>query len=284
MSGTVVEVGSQVTNFTAGDRVTIEPAIPCFSCEYCRTGQNNLCPSADEQVVGSPPKDGCLQNVFLHPANLCHKIPESVTFEEGALVEPLACVVHAVQRAGVSVGQSILICGSGPMGLLCLLTAKAFGAEKIVATDINPMRLCQAKKAGADITYLVDDTTDHMHQAREIQHLMGHPPHITFECTGAESSLRLALTATRRGGKVGLVGLGPVFVSVPLCLSSIRQVDLIGCARYNNTFPLAIDLIASKRIDVAQIVTHKFSLKDASLAFETVVNGEGNKVLIQYDK
>lgn len=280
VSGTVAAVGSNVRDFKTGDRITLEPAIPCYSCEFCRSGNNNLCPFADNNVVGSPPKDGCLQNFYVHPASLCHKLPDDMTLEEGALVEPMACVVHSVQRAAVTVGQDVLICGSGPMGLLCMLTAKAFGARRVVMTDINTTRLSQAKRAGADATYLVDPASDYIHQTREIENLFGgNSPHVTLECTGVESSLKVALNVTRPGGKVALVGLGPVFVSVPLCMSSLRQVDIIGCARYNNTFPLAIQLIP--KINAAQVVTHKFSLKDGEKAFQTVISGEGNKVLIQ---
>lgn len=280
-SGIVTKVGSKVTNLKVGDRITMEPAIPCFSCEACRRGENNLCPSADVQVVGSPPKNGCFQRYFVHPAELCHKLPESMTLEEGALVEPMACVVHAVQRAGITAGQNVLVCGSGPMGLLCLLTAKAFGVRKVCITDINPLRLKQGKEVGSDCAYLIDPKKSLEEQTREIAACMDGGPHVTLECTGVESSLRLSLNVTRRGGKVALVGLGPELVNVPLCMSSLRQVDIIGCARYNNTFPLAIDLIASKRVDAARLVTHKFKLEEASQAFETVISGEGNKVLIK---
>lgn len=280
VSGTVVGVGSAVTNLKVNDNVTLEPAKPCFSCDFCHSGNNNLCPSADDKVIGSPPCEGALQRYFVHPAALCHKLPDNLTLDDGALVEPMACVVHSIRRAGVSVGQNVLICGSGPMGLLCMLTAKAYGAGKVCVTDINPLRLAQGKRAGADFTYLVDPSTDFEHQTREVHQLMGGAPHVTLECSGVESSLRLALNATRPGGKVALVGLGPQFVSVPLCMASLRQVDIVGCARYNNSFPLAIDLISSGRVDAKAVVTHKFPLEEAVKAFETVISGEGNKVLI----
>lgn len=281
-SGTVEAVGSNVTNFQIGDHVTLEPAIPCNACDWCLGGENNLCPHADDKVVGSPPKDGCFQRWYVHPASLCHKLPKNMTLEEGALVEPLACVVHAVQRAQITVGQNVLVCGAGPMGMLCALAAKVWGAGKVLITDINPKRLEQGKKC-SDLTLLVDTKVDHATLSQQVQNVLGGPPHITLECTGVESSLRLALTTTRPGGKVALVGLGPQFVSVPLCMSSLRQVDIVGCARYNNTFKLAIELIASKRLPVLDtVVTHRFPMKDVVKAFETVISGEGNKVLIQF--
>lgn len=281
-SGIVDEVGAEVTDFKVGDFVTLEPAIPCYSCEWCLGGENNLCPYADDRVVGSPPKDGCFQRWYVHPASLCHKLPPGMSLEEGALVEPLACVVHSVRRAGITVGQNVLVCGAGPMGMLCALTAKTYGAGKVLITDINPKRLQQGK-ACSDLTYLVDSKKDHLEQSKEIRQLLGGPPHVTLECSGVESSLRLSLTVTRPGGKVALVGLGPAFVSVPLCMSSLRQVDIVGCARYNNTFPLAIELLANKRLPgINAVLTHKFKLDDVEKAFETVISGEGNKVLIQF--
>lgn len=281
-SGIVDEVGNEVTQFKIGDKVTLEPAIPCNECEWCKDGKNNLCPYADDRVVGSPPKDGCFQKWYVHPASLCHKLPDNMSLEEGALVEPMACVVHSVRRAEVTVGQNVLVCGAGPMGLLCALTAKAYGAGKVLITDINPKRLEQAKNC-SDLTLLVDPKKDHNELSNDIRKILGGSPHVTLECTGVESSLRLALTVTRQGGKVALVGLGPEFVSVPLCMASLRQIDVVGCARYNNTFQLAIELLASKRVSALNsVVTHKFKFEDAVKAFETVISGEGNKVLIQF--
>lgn len=280
-SATVLKIGAKVTNLAVGDRVTLEPAIPCFNCEFCREGTNNLCPLADDKVVGSPPYDGTLQNFFVHPAELCHKLPENMSFEEGALVEPMACVVHAIKRAGITVGQDVLICGAGPIGLLCMLTAKAYGAGRVCITDLNPGRLAHATKIGADFTYEVKRGVDPKDMAQQIIDLMGGKPKTTLECTGVESSLQVSLSVTKNGGRVALVGLGPEFVNVPLCMASLRQIDIVGCARYNNTFPLAIELIASGRVDAKQVVTHTFKLSDSVAAFENVVKGEGSKVLIQ---
>lgn len=253
----------------------------CFSCEACRRGENNLCPVADDRVVGSPPRNGCLQRLFVHPADLLHKLPENMSMVEGALVEPMACVVHSVRRAQITIGQTVLITGAGPIGLLCMLTAKAYGATKVCITDINPGRLDHAKRIGADHIYVVKIGADAKQEALDIEKLMGGNPDVTLECTGVESALRLSLNVTKPGGRVALVGLGPEFVSVPLCMASLRQVDIVGCARYNNTFPLAIDLIASGKVDAKQVVTHTFPLEESSKAFENVVKGEGSKVLIE---
>lgn len=280
-AATVIKVGDKVTNVKPGDRVTLEPAIPCYSCEACRRGENNLCPFADDNVVGSPPRNGCLQRLFVHPADLLHKLPDNMTMEEGALIEPMACVVHSIRRAQITVGQNVLITGAGPIGLLCMLTAKAYGAGKVCITDLNPGRLDHAKRIGADFTYEVKRGVDAKEMAKQIEELMGGKPNTTLECTGVESALQLSLNVTKPGGRVALVGLGPEFVNVPLCMASLRQVDIVGCARYNNTFPLAIELISSGRVDAKQVVTHKFPLEDSSKAFENVVRGEGSKVLIQ---
>jgi L-iditol 2-dehydrogenase len=280
-SGTILKIGTNVKNVAVGDKVTLEPAIPCFGCTFCRDGENNLCPYADDKVVGSPPYNGCLQRFFVHPAELIHKLPDNMSLEEGALVEPMACVVHSIKRSQITVGQNVLICGAGPIGLLCMLTAKAYGAGKVCITDLNPGRLAHGKQIGADFTYVVERDVDPKTQAAQIIELMGGKPDVTLECTGVESSLQMSLNVTQSGGRVVLVGLGPEYVKVPLCMSSLRQIDIIGSARYNNTFPLAIDLIASGRVDAKSVVTHKFPLEKSEDAFQNVIKGEGSKVLIQ---
>lgn len=280
-SGTILKIGDNVKNVAVGDRVTLEPAIPCFGCKFCRDGENNLCPHADNNVVGSPPKHGCLQRYFVHPAELIHKLPSNMSLEEGALVEPMACVVHSIKRSKISVGQNVLICGAGPIGLLCMLTAKAYGAGKVCLTDLNAGRLEHGKQLGADFTYVVERGVDPKKMASDVIALMGGKPDVTLECTGVESSLQMSFNVTQSGGRVVLVGLGPEYVKVPLCMSSLREIDVIGSARYNNTFPLAIELIASGRVNAKSVVTHKFSLEESEKAFQNVVKGEGSKVLIQ---
>ena len=132
-------VGPGVTNVRAGDRVAIEPGVSCRGCDYCKTGRYNLCP--DMQFCATPPVDGNLARYYVHAADFCYKLPDSMSMEEGALMEPLAVGVHACARAGVGLGDKVLVCGAGPIGLVNVLTAKAMGASEIVVTDIAENRL-----------------------------------------------------------------------------------------------------------------------------------------------
>lgn len=131
--------GPGVTNVSAGDRVAIEPGVPCRTCDYCKVGRYNLCP--EMSFCATPPVHGNLARRYLHAADFCFRLPASVSLEEGALMEPLAVGVHACARAGVGLGASVLVCGAGPIGLVNLLTAKAMGAAKVVVTDIDQGRL-----------------------------------------------------------------------------------------------------------------------------------------------
>ena len=152
-AGVVTEVGEAVSHLKAGDRVAIEPGVPCRMCSLCKTGVYNLCP--DMQFCATPPVHGNLCKYYVHAADFCYKLPDSLSLEEGALMEPLAVGVHACRRAGVCIGKRVLICGAGPIGLVNLLTAKAMGASEVVITDIAENRLEVAKSLGADHVYKV---------------------------------------------------------------------------------------------------------------------------------
>jgi len=154
-SGIVHSVGENVTNLKPGDRVAIEPGVPCRYCDYCRSGSYNLCP--DVQFLATPPYDGSLANFIEHAADFCYKMPDHMTFEEGALLEPLSVGVHACRRGGVKVGSHVLITGAGPIGLVVLLVARASGATKIIVSDMMANRLEVAKQLGADATFLAND-------------------------------------------------------------------------------------------------------------------------------
>jgi L-iditol 2-dehydrogenase len=154
---------------------------------------------------------------------------DNVSYEEGAMVEALAVVVHACRRVNVHVGQNVLVCGAGPVGLMSFLCAKAFGAVKVFITDINHSRLDLAKKLGVDGVYLIDPKTfNDKEAAKTIVEEMGEAPDISIECSGVESSISMAIFATKSGGKVGIVGLGPK-ARVPLSSAAMREVDLNMC-------------------------------------------------------
>ncbi|CAG2177772.1 unnamed protein product, partial [Oppiella nova] len=176
-SAIVVAVGDRVENLKPRDRVAVEPAIPCHECDICRSGRYNLCPLSNLQSRGLPPMDGCLQQYYTHPALFCHKLSDNVSAEEGAMCEPFAVVVHAARRVQLSAGHNVLVCGAGTIGLMSLLCAKAFGANKVFVTDVRKSQLDLAIKLGADKTYLIDlKQFNHLEMAQTIITDMGTAP------------------------------------------------------------------------------------------------------------
>ncbi|XP_028299055.1 sorbitol dehydrogenase isoform X1 [Gouania willdenowi] len=281
-SGRVVKVGSAVRHLDVGDRVAIEPGVPRDMDEFVKGGRYNLSPTIF--FCATPPDNGNLCRYYKHNANYCYKLPDNVTFEEGALIEPLSVGIHACRRAGVTLGSTVLICGAGPIGLVCLLVAKAMGASQAVITDLTAERLTMAKDLGADFQLTVKKSDRPQDLAKSVEDMLGGQPHITIECTGAESCIQTAIYATRSGGVVVLVGLGADMASVPLINAAVREVDIRGVFRYCNTWPMAISMLASGSVNIKPLVTHRFPLEQAVQAFETTRQCLGIKVMLKCDQ
>ncbi|XP_003471889.1 sorbitol dehydrogenase isoform X2 [Cavia porcellus] len=279
-SGTVVKVGSSVKHLKAGDRVAIEPGAPREVDDFFKIGRYNLSPTIF--FCATPPDDGNLCRFYKHNANFCYKLPDNVTFEEGALIEPLSVGIHACRRGGVSLGNKVLVCGAGPVGLVTLIVAKAMGAATVVVTDLSASRLSKAKEVGADLVLQVSQESA-QEIASKVEGLLGGKPEVTIECTGAESAIQAGIYATRSGGTLVLVGMGSEMARVPLIHAAIREVDIKGVFRYCNTWPMAISMLASKSVNVKPLVTHRFPLEKALEAFETSRKGVGIKVMLKCD-
>jgi len=279
-SGQVVAVGDKVKDLKAGDRITMEPGVPCRSCVHCKLGRYNMCP--DVVFMATPPYDGSLSNYIVWPADFCFKLPDHVSYDEGAMCEPLSVGVHAISRAHITIGQTVLITGSGPIGLVCLLVAKAAGASEVIMTDIKAERLAIAKQMGA--THTIDLTnlkTDEV--VSKILALVPGGVDATTECSGAQSAIITAIRATKNGGTVVLVGLGAPECTLPIVEAAVREVDIRGTFRYANTYPKALSLIASGAVDVKPIITHHFPFAECEKAFTVARNGHdsNNKMSIK---
>ncbi|CAH1797257.1 unnamed protein product [Owenia fusiformis] len=279
-SGIVTALGEGVKHLKVGDRVALEPGVPCRACDYCKTGRYNLCP--DVEFHATPPYHGTLARLITHAADFCFKLPDHVSFEEGALLEPLSVGIHACKRAGVTVGDNVLICGAGPIGLVNLLTAKAMGAATVCVTDIDEGRLKVAKTLGANHTVLVT-SRDAKALASQVKECMDGKIDITIECSGAESSIQLGIFATKSGGVLVLVGLGPAEVKLPIVDAAVREVDIRGIFRYCNTYPTALAMVASGAVNVKPLVTHHFALEKTLDAFETARTGAGGAIKVVID-
>jgi L-iditol 2-dehydrogenase len=279
-SGKVIKVGPNVKNLKAGDRVTIEPGVPCRRCDFCKGGRYNLC--ADVIFLATPPVHGSIARYHTHAADFCFKLPDHVSYEEGAFCEPLSVGVHACRRAGVSIGAKVLITGAGPIGLVSMLAAKAMGADSIILTDISQSRLDFAKQVGATYVLLADN--DPQVTAKRVVETLGSQPNISIECSGAESSIQTTFYATISGGVVVLVGLGRPLASLPIVNADIREIDIRGVFRYANCYPASLSLIASGRIDVKPLITHRYNINESVQAFEMAESGQAIKVMIQCGK
>lgn len=277
-AGIVTKLGKGVTSLAVGDRVAIEPITSCRVCSFCKTGRYNLCP--EQKLLGIPPTNGCLARLIVHNADLCFKLPDHVSTEEGALLEPLSVAVHACRRAGVTIASKVLICGAGPIGLLTMLAVKAFGASKICITDLDAKRLELAKTLGATFALKVA-FKDPKEIAAMVEECLGERPEITIECSGAPSSARTSIYATKPGGCVVIVGLGPSDVTLPIIDSCLREVDIKGVMGYANCYPTALALIATGQIDVKPLITHTYSLEEVMKALRTAITGEGVKVIVK---
>lgn len=278
-AGVVLAAHPSVEHLKVGDRVAIEPNIICNECEPCLTGRYNGCERV--QFLSTPPVPGLLRRYVNHPAIWCHKIGD-MSFEDGALLEPLSVSLACMQRSGVALGDPVLICGAGPIGLITLLCARAAGAEPIVITDIDEGRLAFAKKiVPSVVTYKVERKPAEA-IGKEIVTAMGDiEPAIALECTGVESSVSAAIWAVKFGGKVFVIGVGKNEMNIPFMRLSTREIDLQFQYRYCNTWPRAIRLVKSGLIDMKKLVTHRYQLEDAIKAFETAADPKTGAIKVQ---
>lgn len=280
--GIVTAVGEGVTNLKVGDRVTIEPGVPCRLCDFCKVGRYNLCP--DVAFCATPPFDGSMAHTYNHAADLCFKIPDSMTWEEAALCEPVAVALAACRRAGITVGKSVMIFGAGTIGVLAAMVARAHGASSITLVDIAQSRIDYCKKIlPADVGYFVIDPKETSEKtAVEIckATMAGQMPDITIECSGAESAIQTAIYATKSGGCATLVGMGRPMANLPIINALCREVDIRGMFRYANCFPSAISMIANKQIDPVRLVTHRLPIEQGIAAYELAANPASGAVKV----
>jgi L-iditol 2-dehydrogenase len=239
-AGVVMQIGDGVQNVNPGDRVAIEPGVPCGNCFICQDGRYNLC--EDVAFAGVYPHDGTIQRLKCHAAKWVHKLPDDMTYAQGALLEPLSVVLHGIASCKTNIfGQPVLVQGAGPVGLIALAVARASGAHPVVICDVEPKRLDFAKDfVPGCLTYLVQRDMDASQNADEIRALFGvgkrgakgvsqnehSAPATVLECTGVESSVAAAAFSCRIGGTVMVIGVGrPVMNNLPFMHMSLAEVS-----------------------------------------------------------
>jgi L-iditol 2-dehydrogenase len=254
-AGEVAEVGPGATRLRVGQRVSVEPGVPDMSCRQCLAGRYNLCPNM--RFFATPPIDGAFaEYVVVHEA-FAHPVPDSISDDAAALLEPLSVGVWACMKGHVTAGSRVLVTGAGPIGLVAVQTALAFGATEVIVSDVNPARLALARDLGAT------ETVD----ARETSVAdLDRPPEVLLECSGHPPAISEAIRALDRAGRAVLVGMGGDEVPLPLSVVQERELELTGTFRYANTWPTAIALVASGRVDLDRLVTGTFRLDQSEEA------------------
>jgi L-iditol 2-dehydrogenase len=258
-----------------GKRVAVDPAIPCGICEYCRRGDPNLCESLI--FAGHGVQDGAMRQWINWPERCLYPLPDHLSDDDGALLEPLGIAIHAVDLAHLRLGMSVGIFGCGPLGLLVLQLVRLAGASRIIATDILPHRVAAAKSLGADEAYQVSgdnlDSTSFNFDKADLD--------ITFEAAGENAAVENALAGVRPGGKVILLGI-PSDDNTSFTASVARRkgLTLKLVRRMKLTYPRAIQLVASGKVDLRSLVTHSFPLDQSAEAFAVAARRDGIKVVI----
>ncbi|KAF2005065.1 GroES-like protein [Amniculicola lignicola CBS 123094] len=303
-AGVVMAVGTNITDFQVGDKVALEVGQPCESCERCKEGRYNICKEMKFRSSAKyfPHAQGTLQDRINHPAAWCHKLPESVSLDLGAILEPLGVAIHATRRAQLSPGASVLVFGAGAVGLVVAAMAKISGASNVVIADIDEGRVkfaVENKFAHKGFTVPMkrgNSIEENLEIAKETAAAIGKVTKgsgevvgevdAVFECTGVPSCLQAAIYATRPGGKVLLIGMGTPIQTLPISAAALREVDLVGVFRYANTYPTGIEVVSKTGPDYpdfSKLVTHRFTgLEAAEEAFEMAAktkDGEGRLVI-----
>lgn len=281
-SGTIHETGSAVTELKKGDRVAIEPGIPCRSCKNCKSGRYNLCPS---MIFAACPPDahGTLTKFYKLPADLCYKIPDSMSLQEAVLVEPLAVAVHATRLADVKVGMDVAIFGAGTVGLLCAAVARSMGAKRVVVIDVNAERLKFAESFAGTKTYqpLRKDPAEETASKLLEKHGLDDGVDVVLEATGVESCINAGIHALKAGGTFVQVGLGKQKIEFPIVGLSVKELRVMGCFRYGpGDYELAMHLLEDEKLSVKELISSIVPFEKATEAWEKTKKGEGIKNLI----
>lgn len=267
-AGEVVEVGKEIIDLTPGMRVAIEPGVPCGQCEHCRRGRYNICPNV--KFLGTPPIQGAYREYIPYPADFLFPIPDSMSFEEGVLIETLSVGVHAADISGIKLGNSIAILGCGPIGLVTLKSIIVAGAGQVFVTDLIDERLKFAQKYKNVIT-INASKEDPVKRIKE--ETGGRGVDIVFEAAGAFDTVRQSVEVVRIGGEIVLIGIPDEdLVSVDPHILRRKELVIKALRRFVHNYPQSIKLVHSGNIIVKDITTHRFKLEEINKAFNLVEN------------
>jgi L-iditol 2-dehydrogenase len=268
LSGRIAAVGADVDPARVGERVAVEPQHPCRRCTQCKAGRYNLCPAME--FYATPPIDGAFCRYVLIDDDMAHAVPDSVSDEAAALLEPLSVAITTMRKAHVSPGTSILIAGAGPIGVICAQAARAFGASRIVVTDLLESRRAKALAFGA--TEVLDPV------AVDVATI--EPVDAFVDATGVPAAVTSGIKAVGPAGYVVLVGMGAGDFALPISHIQNLELNVTGVFRYTDTWPAAIHMVASGAVDLDGMVTGRYDLEHAGLALDSDTDPDSLKSIV----
>ena len=281
-SGVVARIGSDVTKVKEGDRVTFDSMVSCGECSFCERGEMNLCD--DRRVLGVSCDDyrqhGCFAEYAVVPEHIIYSLPDNLSFEHAAMIEPVSVAVHAVKRTPIAKGDTAVVVGTGMIGLLVVQALKAAGCGQIIAVDLADEKLALAQTLGAELG-INPNTTDAVAAIREATG--GRGADVAMEVVGATPTVQTAIEATRKGGHVTLIGNLAPEVDFPLQSVVTRELTLHGTCGSNGEYPECIALLASDAIQVEPLITAKATLDEGAEWFDRLYAAEAGlmKVILQ---
>lgn len=273
-SGDIVELGSEVDGWKIGDRVAVNPRVPCRECYWCRRGEIELC---EKLFLRATRHQGAFSTYTKAKQNQLYKLPDRLTYEEGAIVEPTACALHVIRISKIKMGDVVTVLGLGPIGQLVARLAKMSGAKAVYATEISPSRM----ELAGDVVDLVINpkAADPVDRILELTGGMG--PDIVFECAGNTETTKESIALARRGGTVVIPGMCFEPVETSFIDVVLKGLTLRGSLAWSvGEFAMAFDLIKKGRINVKPLFTDIFPLEEINKAFEKALKGEGGKILV----
>ncbi|HVO08619.1 MAG TPA: L-idonate 5-dehydrogenase [Burkholderiaceae bacterium] len=282
VAGVVEAVGADVTGLATGERIAVCPSRPCGTCRFCQLGLQNHC--LDMRYYGSamrmPHVQGAFRQQIVIEAHQAFKLADGIGDAEGAMAEPLAVALHAVNRAGALLGRSVLVTGCGPIGAMVIIAARRAGATRIVATDVVDQPLRKAAKVGADETINVAAQADALARFALDKGQFD----ILFECSGNALALRAGFDVLRPRGIVVQCGLAGGEVTLPLNTVVAKEFDLRGTFRFHEEFGVAVSLINQRLVDLKPLVSATLPYRDAGRAFALAADrSQSMKVLLDFD-
>jgi D-xylulose reductase len=275
-AGTVVEVGEGVTHLRVGDRVCMEPGVPDPNSRAARLGMYNVDPAVT--FWATPPVHGVLTPEVVHPANYTFKLPDTVSFAEGAMVEPFAVGMQAAHKARIAPGDTAVVLGAGPIGTMVALAALAGGCARAIVADLAQPKLDIAARYQGVVPVNIRETpvTEAVRRLTD-----GWGADVVFECSGSPRAWETIMDLPRPGGAIVVVGLPVEPVRLDIAMASTKEVRIENVFRYAHQYERAIALMASGRVDLKPLISQTFDFEDSVKAFERAVEGRPDDVKLQ---